>query len=88
VLAHAFGAAAELAAQLGDHATAARLLGGSAAMFERMGMTIPPDEVHEQEQTYARIEGALGTEESAALVAAGHATPPDALTEEALATTR
>jgi predicted ATPase len=88
VLAYALGGAAEVAAQRDDPETAARLLGGSAGLFEAMGMTVPTDEVREQERTRVHVLGLLGASRFAELLAVGHSAPADALVDEALAITR
>jgi predicted ATPase/DNA-binding SARP family transcriptional activator len=84
VLAHALGAAAEVAALRRDARTSARLLGASAAMFQRIGAPIPEDEQHEHEQTRARLALSLDDVELDRLVAEGAAAPQDAMIDEAL----
>jgi hypothetical protein len=80
------GLAAGLRRRLPEHE--ARLLGASAAMFQRMEAPIPDDERDEHERTRARL--ALTFDDAALnrLIAEGAAAPQEATIDEALASTR
>jgi hypothetical protein len=82
------GAVAELAALDGDAREAARLLGGSEAVFAEIGMRVPTDEVREQERTRAQLGELLGEETVDALVDEGRAASEEAMIAKALAATR
>ena len=51
-------------------------------------MTVPTDEVREQERTRVHVLGLLGASRFAELLAVGHSASADALVDEALAITR
>ena len=76
---------AHLAGERGDWHRTARLLGASAAIFERVGAALDPDYVGDRDKTQTAALGALGAEECAAEVAAGGGLELEAAVREALA---
>lgn len=88
LLAYGVGAAAEIAARDGEHASACRLVGASAAHFKRIGMPVPGEELAEHQTTLARVRAALGDAEIAAHISAGGSARFDDLLDEAQTFTR
>jgi tetratricopeptide (TPR) repeat protein len=76
---------AHLARERSDWNRTARLLGASAAAFEKSGAAIDPDYVGDREETLATAKAALGDEAFAAEVAAGGGLEQEAAVREALA---
>lgn len=74
-----------LARERGDWTAAARLLGASAAAFEKSGAALDPDYVGDREKTLAAAKAALGDEAFEAGLAAGGKLDQDAAVREALA---
>ena len=68
---------AHIAGESGDWAGASRLLGASAALFEKSGATLDPDYVADRDKTFAAAEAALGPEPFAAELAAGRSQDPE-----------
>ena len=62
---------AHIAGERGDWPRAARLLGASAAAFERAGRSLDPDYADDRAKTLAAAQAALGGEACAAEIAAG-----------------
>jgi non-specific serine/threonine protein kinase len=73
-----------LARERGDWTRSARLLGASAAAFEKSGAALDPDYVEEREKTMAAVKAALGDESFEAGLAAGGKLDQDAAVREAL----
>ena len=76
---------AHLARERGDWNRAARLLGASAASFEKSGAALDPDYVHDRENTFAAAKAALGDAAFDAEVAAGGGLEQEVAIREALA---
>lgn len=74
-----------LARERGEWTTAARLLGASAAAFERSGGALDPDYVEDREKTLAAAKAALGDEAFEAELTAGGKLDQDAAVREVLA---
>lgn len=75
---------ANTARERGAWRRAARLLGASAAAFEKAGGTLDPDYVDDREKTLAGAEAVLGVEACATEIASGRGLEPEAALREAL----
>jgi len=75
---------AHIAGESGDWAGASRLLGASAALFEKSGATLDPDYVADRDKTFAAAEAALGPEPFAAELAAGRSQDPEIIVGEGI----
>jgi len=75
---------AHLAREHEDWNRAARLLGASAAAFEKSGAVLDPDYVEDREKTHAAAKAALGDDAFEAEIAAGGGLEQEAAVSEAL----
>lgn len=76
---------AHLARERSEWTTAARLLGASAAAFEKSGAALDPDYVDDRQKTLAAAKAALGDEASEAALSSGGKLDQGAAVSEALA---
>jgi tetratricopeptide (TPR) repeat protein len=83
VIAHALAAAAELALRAGRLETAARLLGGSEALFDEIGAQMQGDEEEARARTLAELRESLGDDRLDELLDEGRVTDLAELTREA-----
>ncbi|MDQ6722427.1 MAG: tetratricopeptide repeat protein [Candidatus Dormibacteraeota bacterium] len=77
---------AHLAGERGDWHRAARLLGASAATFQRVGASLDPDYIGDREKTLTAAQAVLGADSCAAEVAAGGDLEQEAAVREGLST--
>jgi hypothetical protein len=87
VLAHALGAAGEIAARAGEADRATRLIGAARQAFEGLRMPLPAEEAEEHARTLALISAAIAQDRIEGLLREGAAISFDDAVEDALAVT-
>ncbi len=87
VLAHALGAAGEIAARAGEADRATRLIGAARQAFEGLRMPLPAEEAEEHARTLALISAAIAQDRIEGLLLEGAALSFDDAVEDALAVT-
>jgi hypothetical protein len=80
LIAYLLGSAGQLAGSRGDDEQAALFVGAAAALFDSIGMVIPPEEVEEHDRTLGPIRASAG-----AAQVAEWTEPPDAMVAAARA---
>ena len=81
LIAYLLGSAGDLARIRGDDEQAAAFVGAAAALFESIGMAIPPEEVEEHDRTLAPIRASAGESRVAEWAGRGGAAPLDTMVE-------
>ena len=85
LIAYLVGSAGQLAGARGDDEQAAVFVGAAAALFDSIGMVIPPEEVEEHDRTLGPIRASAGAAQVAEWTDRGRAAPPDAMVAAARA---
>jgi predicted ATPase/DNA-binding winged helix-turn-helix (wHTH) protein len=87
VLAHALGAAGEIAVRAGDAARATRLVGAAQQAFAELGVPVPLEEAEDHARTLARVAVTTEPDHVDALLREGAAISFDDAVDDALAVT-
>jgi predicted ATPase/DNA-binding SARP family transcriptional activator len=87
VLAHALGAAGEIAVRAGEADRATRLIGAARQAFAELGMPVPVEEADDHARTLSQVATTTQPERVDALLAEGARISFDAAVDDALAVT-